>query len=505
MTYRPKLHRIVPIMLAACAGTASAQITGPSSSQSPYLLPSTPGVSTTSILTVGDTIGGYSMVGIPDGLGAFSSGTGGRFTLLMNHELGGTAGAVRSHGQTGAVVSRRQINADLRVASGRDHSTSSADAYEYSPATGAWSNTPSPDQRWNRFCSGDLAAPSAFRFGSLGTDARLYLNGEEAGAEGRAYAHVATGPATNQSWQLPHLGKFSWENSVASPFAQQKTIAMGTDDSTPGRVYMYVGNKTASGNDIERAGLTNGSLYGIRVSGLPAENRSSGASGTFTTFNQGDVANRTGASLQTESAANGVTDSLRPEDGCWDTRPGMENNFYFVTTDRYESGSTDGDSRLYRMTFNDITNPQAGGTITMLLEGGAGGPPMMDNMCIDSLGRILIQEDIGAQDALSKVWLYDTNTAGLLEIAAHDPGRFGIGVPGPLTRDEESSGIIDASSMLGQGWFLLDVQAHYPVSGQFVEGGQLLAMYADPSITPAPGAILVMGLGGLIAARRRRA
>src|SRR5262245_58131018 len=70
--------------LGALAATAAAQTTGPSSSQSPYVLPTIPGVSTTSILTVGDNVGGYRMVGIPDGLGAFGQGAGSPFTLMMN-------------------------------------------------------------------------------------------------------------------------------------------------------------------------------------------------------------------------------------------------------------------------------------------------------------------------------------------------------------------------------------------------------------------------------------
>src|SRR5207253_4789124 len=51
----------------------------------PYLLPTLSGVRTVPILTVGDTIHGYRMVGIPDGLGAFNSDQD-DFTLIMNHE-----------------------------------------------------------------------------------------------------------------------------------------------------------------------------------------------------------------------------------------------------------------------------------------------------------------------------------------------------------------------------------------------------------------------------------
>ncbi len=33
---------------------------------------------------------------------------------------------------------------------------------------------------------------------------------------------------------------------------------------------------------------------------------------------------------------------------------------------------------------------------------------------------------------------------------------------------------------LGEGWFLLDVQAHYPTDAELVEGGQLLALRYPP-------------------------
>ena len=59
--------------IAAFAGAAivmtcavvSAQYQGPSSSKTPYILPVLPVVKTASLLTVGDSIGGYRMVGIP--------------------------------------------------------------------------------------------------------------------------------------------------------------------------------------------------------------------------------------------------------------------------------------------------------------------------------------------------------------------------------------------------------------------------------------------------------
>lgn len=494
--------------LALVAGSATAQFTGPSTTTSPYLLPTGPQaglISTTSVLTVGDSIGGYRMVGIPDGLGAFANPAGGSFTLVMNHELGSTSGTVRAHGQTGSFVSRWNIQNNLTVTSGRDHNTSSGDAYEYYTGTGSWSNTPDPSQRWNRFCSGDLAAPTAYfnPASGLGTTARIYLNGEEAGNEGRNYAHILTGPAANQTWQLPDLGKFSVENSVANPFAQNKTVVIGTDDATPGQVYVYVGNKTNTGSDIDRAGLTNGNLYGIQVAGAPLEGRAAPVSGAFSLSSFGNVRNTTGGALQTASVAANTTEFLRPEDGAWD--PSSPNDFYFVTTDRFNNpGVQDGRSRLYRARFNDITNPTAGGQIDCLLDGTEGGN-MFDNLCIDSHGRVLLQEDIGSNSPLGKIWLYDIASDGLIQIAQHDPTRFITGAPGFLTIDEESSGIFDAKDILGDGWFLMDVQAHYGIPGELVEGGQLVAMYVDPRVVPTPGGLALIALGGAIAGRRRRA
>ena len=38
-----------------------------------------------------------------------------------------------------------------------------------------------------------------------------------------------------------------------------------TDNTTPGQVHADFGDKRATGNPVERAGLTDGALYGIEV------------------------------------------------------------------------------------------------------------------------------------------------------------------------------------------------------------------------------------------------
>ena len=60
------------------------------------------------------------MCGIPDGTGAFDNGDG-TFTLVVNHEFGNSAGAVRAHGATGAFVSKWIIQkSNLSVINGSD-------------------------------------------------------------------------------------------------------------------------------------------------------------------------------------------------------------------------------------------------------------------------------------------------------------------------------------------------------------------------------------------------
>ena len=120
----------------------------------------------------------------------------------------------------------------------------------------------------------------------------------------------------------------------------------------------------------------------------------------------------------------------------------------------------------------------------MVLDG-TEGHHMMDNLTITRRGEIFLQEDPGASNYLATIWRYTIATDTLQAVARHDPERFESGRAGFLTNDEESSGIIDASDILGEGWFLLDVQAPYNIvdpelDPELVAGGQLLALHVPP-------------------------
>ena len=541
MTAKTKIPQLsaVAAALMSIHGVAGAQ-QGPSSSAASYVLPSAPGVAVTAIFTVGDSVNfkpdgvtPYRMVGIPDGLGAYDNDDG-TFTVLMNHELpvavsgGGVAtpsGVMRAHGNAGALVSYWTINkSDLSVVRVEDFlqnniSTflSDNDPGTSTPHTGFLTGDTTP---MARLCSADLAEPGAYAWTDpatgtfYGTAARIFQSGEEQGGiatsiaaggdlgpegtvhYGRQWAFVATddpnipGDQARTAFEMPHHGLFAWENNLASPYPQRKTIVAGMDDGSPtGQVYFWVGDKQTTGNVVERAGLmrvsSSDDLYVVKVSGLTpdgtgATNEVTGSplTGDFTLENEDDVSGLTFAGLEALSDSKGGTQFFRPEDGHWD--PNSPNDFYFVTT--HTTGAS-GVSRLYRLRFDDITNPTAGGTIEAVIDGGGVGTnsgfgtgEMYDNMAVDSMGRVLLNEDVGGNALLGKTWIHDIASGGTLEVARHDPALFSSAPPNGITLDEENSGVIDVSDILGPGTYLMTDQIHASAGAELVERGQLQLM-----------------------------
>jgi hypothetical protein len=421
--YRRALGLSVIGAAMAVAALSAHAITGPNSSASPYVLRAMPGAVSAAILTVGDSVGRYPLVGIPDGLGAFDNGDG-TFTLLVNHELRETQGVIRAHGAKGAFVSKWIIQkADLAVI---DRSDLIQEVATWNVAAGSW-NAPAKGIAMSRFCSADLPPVSALydRQSGLGYDGRIFLNGEEVSPnqEGRVFAHLMDGT----SYGLPALGKASWENVLARPDTGLRTVVVGLDDSSgsvAGQVYVYVGEKVSSTNPVEAAGLAHGALLGIQVAGFAAEPDQGITDDTpFTLFPFGDVSTMTGAQIEFDSIANSVTAFKRPEDGAWD--PSNPNDFYFVTTATFN-----GPSRLWRLRFKNGARPEEGGTISMMLDG-TDGHHMLDNLTVNRRGQIFLQEDPGIPpasladpDYLATIWRYTIETDTLERVARHDPARF---------------------------------------------------------------------------------
>src|SRR6266511_1696414 len=343
---------------------------------------------------------------------------------------------------------------------------------------------------------------------------RVYRTGDLPGdgrqPDRRTFGHVV---ATGESFELtPWLGNMSFENVVAHPnTGSDATVTIGLDDgdaSVGQQVYLYRGTKTDAGNPVQKAGLVGGKLYGIKVAGIPQSEylKTDWAVGNTFDFQLVDVSQFAGVggttangvvdTLEEDSQAKGVTNFQRPEDGAWN--PNNPSDFYFVTTSSFgplPAEKRTGETRLWRLRFADPTDPSRGGKLTLLVSGpvgtpdnppatgtqsaGSPGPQMFDNITVNSRSQVLALEDVGGQAYLGGVWLYDTASGNLVELARHDPNRFVPGAPGFLTKDEEASGIIPAP-FLGSGWYLVDVQAHYTIAGELVQGGQLLALHVPP-------------------------
>ena len=247
--------------------------------------------------------------------------------------------------------------------------------------------------------------------------------------------------------------------------------------------------------------------------------------------------------LEYWSQVNDVFNFVRVEDIAYDKRPGMENVVYVIDSGRGTAGdsqpgrSTNG--RIWRMEL-DQDDPTQVDSMRIFVEG--------DDFPVQTLTEIhqpdnlesteaglLVTEDPGSSQQFpfgsadpnattARLWFVpfddtDPEAAGTPAVVAEvnqsldevvgydvDPpdnppfvgGSFALS-PGNLGA-WESSGIVDASAAFGEGWFLIDVQAHTlwvdsePGPDTFVdantdpdytfkrEGGQLLLIHVPATV-----------------------
>ncbi|MFA7323133.1 MAG: hypothetical protein WC005_02115, partial [Candidatus Nanopelagicales bacterium] len=156
---------------------------------------------------------------------------------------------------------------------------------------------------------------------------------------------------------------------------------------------------------------------------------------------------------------------------------------------------------LWKLSFTDVKNPLAGGTLTMLLDGSE--QPLLskpDNIEVDGKGNILIQEDPGGNDLVARLLAYRMSDGRLATVAKFKDVYFAPGAAQFITNDEESSGVVDATRFLAKegdarSYFLLNAQVHTPAAKarldlvgntaaqqqliDSIEGGQVYLMTID--------------------------
>ena len=274
---------------------------------------------------------------------------------------------------------------------------------------------------------------------------------------------------------------------------------IGNSDGGTNGIYVYVGEKSKKGNDVERAGLVGGTLYRVAVNGNAAETRAADAGLGLALNSRRNYAGAFSLVAGADTTNGASTKFLRPEDGAWDTVD--IDRYFFVTTDQMDAAkdgninpdiaSTQvGRSRLWALKFKDSSKPEQGGTIEMLLDGtlANGEYQMFDNLTVNADGTLMLQEDVGNNKHNGKLWKFDPATGELVKLARFDAALFGdLGAPGSITKDEESSGIIDVTDVLdrndGRIYNLFVAQNHAPSGDpETVEVGQLLLMSTiDPN------------------------
>ena len=434
----------------------------------------------TPFISAGDMVGSYLVPGIPDGLGAIK--TGNSLRIITNHEWSVTNSIAAGRTTAGGLVSGSFLS-DMTYDLASQKVTKARDLFKdvtwYDYATASYGTTPGAPSGseikdsygtlnhsylLNRFCSGSLAPAGTFydKSSSTGTKDAIFFAGEEGGDESRAFA---TNLTNGQLVQLPAVGLSAWENIIPAPTKGKNTVLFGNEDgsATDSQLWMYMGSKAKTGSWYERAGLTNGKAY---VLAATAEAQVANDNEIRAKYGKNKPFAVTFASVDTK--VNGKAQNIeanlkgielaRVEDGHFD--PNKPNDFYFVTTESNKdpiataanpatpSVTRDGGA-LWRLRFKDVNKPFVGATLEMLLDGGESiymSKP--DNIVVDASGNILIQEDPGNNAHLARIVSYRISDGKVGTIAQFKPEYFTEGSPSFITKDEESSGIIELSNEL---------------------------------------------------------
>jgi hypothetical protein len=483
--------RIIGIASALTFVLASSSTFAVAGPQTPiYLLSSHSQVSLKVLATAGDKISGHLIKGIPDGMGAIQESNG-KITWLSVFEHSTSAAKARESlvSPWSASITRFSLNPRLKFVSEADANfIKTINFWNYkegkwttNPTGSGPSDSPTGTFGWglNRFCSANMVPAGTLSYSDngkkIGYDGALFLTGEEAGDASRGFVFEMDGTG----YQFPGIGMASWENLLTNPKPGKNTVVIGNEDgsATNSHVHMWVGQKQATGNAFEKAGFANGKLYVLNVPTAANDNvfRTSIGKNKKTSVEFKEVNwNQTVAEFDKSVTAAG-SEFARVEDGEWD--PNDSNVFYFLTTESNKDPiatapnpalptvSRDGGA-LWRLTFKDAQNPLLGAELEMLLNGGESlylSKP--DNLTITKNGIVMIQEDPGNNDALSRVVAYRIKDGALATVAQFDPAYFTKTGSKFMTIDEESSGIIDVTSFVAgkddtKTYFLLNAQVH---------------------------------------------
>jgi hypothetical protein len=381
---------------------------------------------------------------VPDGLGAYKDNHD-NIVLMMNHELGRTFPALPPG--VDARISRVVVNGKTRTVQSARYVLTGAEGFE-------------------RFCSGTLEVIEGTPW---------YFTGEEAIGVSPLVGHdgssVAVNAETGQWWETPQFGHLNHENIV--PVERiRKFMAVTTDDDfrvgQPSYLFAYIADSLEAAVSGDP---TRGSLYVWRAKNPAVVDMAKGQTveGEFVPISQAENSDST--ELKAAATARQAYRFARLEDIA--TAQQQPGRLYF--TDTGKAGANTLNGALYRLDVDPFDPTQA--SVTLLLDGDAGDNIFRPDNLDTSAHSVVIQEDGGQ----NRVHVYDIDT-GALRVVARTPNTAW-----------ESSGVINAQTLLGNDWWLMDVQSHSNVTTPqpgpappgaqpvpntgFGEDGQLMAVY----------------------------
>jgi hypothetical protein len=456
------------LLVGAFASTAAAaNPPGFKTAKPPYLVPCDavncespnviPGVVTEPILSTGDVVGGYQMSGIPDGLGAFKDSKA-QLQVLMNHELGATFPGTPPGVNTR--ISKLTLNRQTHGVLNGTYLFNGSEGFE-------------------RFCSSTLQSFNGTPY---------YLTGEEAINAGHDGSSIVMNAVTGQWWETPHFGHVQHENVV--PVERlSKAVAITTDDDfrvgSPALLLAYIADTAETALTGDPA---HGSLYVWKALDHTADTpftitEGETIPGRFVPLTQAENANST--TIKAAAEAKHAFHFSRLEDAA--TAQQTPGRVYFADTGKI--GDVTETGRIYQLDI-DPTDPTHA-SLTFLLDSATHGFANPDNLDTSSTSLVFQEDRESAfRNTYNRVLVYDLRS-GVLRVAAR------VATPTTLRRGTwESSGVINAQTLLGGGWWLLDVQAHSTFAAQpgvtapgaqptpntaTGEDGQFLAVYIPGS------------------------
>jgi alkaline phosphatase len=478
------------------------------------------------VFTIGETYGGYTPVGILDGLGAYELNEN-TVRVIANHELSNEVGYAYTLANgtelTGARVSFFDIDKDSRavVDAGLAYDTIINRAGEVVDEAS--------DLEYmgiNRLCSAQLIPAHQFGDG-IGLEDALFFTGEETDGG----TEFVLNPETQELIAVPWMGRAAWENvTELNTGTPDKVALLIGDDREAASLLLYVGTKdtNAGAGLLERNGLVGGQMYVWATdSGETTPEEFKGSfeirSGKWVEIDLYD-AQQAGTALDTDGDED-IQDELGYDSQGFATQAQQDalveaaEAFQFSRPEDVSTNPKDGSQAVLASTGRDSRFPSDSWGTTYIIDTdfGADGTPETasveaiydgddagagqfaapdlglrspDNLDWADDGHIYVQEDrsfseFGLESGEeTSIWKLDPESGQLTRVAQMD--RTAV----PLDQTDgdptdignwESSGILDVSKLFNEApgsLFLFDVEAHSLTDGviadaNLVEGGQL--------------------------------